>query len=223
MNFWPSWKYQMDGMKWSLIVFYGVIAALLVLMGISMTIVTREHNQFSVGGLEMASIIFIFVTGLNSFKTTFHMLSANSISRKTMFVSYLAVIGIVAAGMAVIDTLYGAAMKMLGSYQSMFEQIYGLETGTPALVAGGFEWRLCSYLVAGMMGYFITTLYYRMNKGGQAAGVHRRAGTGAVRMAGGGLHSLERRRHKSRRIADCMGFRPLGGQPIYRRDFAISC
>jgi hypothetical protein len=38
----------MDGMKWPLIVFYGVIVALLVLMGVSMTIVAREHNQFSV-------------------------------------------------------------------------------------------------------------------------------------------------------------------------------
>jgi hypothetical protein len=165
MSFWPSWKYQMDGMKWPLIVFYGVIVALLVLMGVSMTIVAREHNQFSVGGLEMASMIFLFIAGLNSFKATFHMLSANSVSRKTMFVSFLAVIGIVAAGMAVIDSVYGLIMRALGDYNPMFIQLYGGQQAALGVMAGkGFLWMFCSYLAAGMTGYFITTLYYRMNK-----------------------------------------------------------
>jgi hypothetical protein len=164
MRFLPAWKYQLAGIKWPLIVYYIVIAALLVLFGISLSIAQQQNTRMSVGGLEMASMIFLFVVGLNSYRPVFFMMSANSVSRKTMFVSFLAMLGVVAAGMAVIDTLYGAAMKMAGNYQTMFEQIYNLETGAPVLVAGGLEWRLCSYLAAGMVGYLITSLYYRMNK-----------------------------------------------------------
>ena len=163
MRFLPAWKYQMNGVKWPLIVYYIVIASLLVLMGVSLSI-AQENVRITVGGMEMASMIFIFVVGLNSYKSVFFMMSANGISRKTMFVSFLAMLGVVAAGMALVDTLYGIGMKMAGNYQTMFEQLYNLETSAPAWIPGGFEWRLCSYLVAGMAGYLITILYYRMNK-----------------------------------------------------------
>jgi hypothetical protein len=163
MRFLPAWKYQMSGVKWPLIVYYGVIAALLALMGISLSI-AGDSTRVSVGGLETASMIFVFVMGLNSYKSVFFMMSANGVSRKTMFVSFLAMLGIVAAGMAVIDTLYGVGMKLVGGYQSMFELLYNKETGAPVLIPGSFEWRLCSYLAAGMAGYLITTLYYRMSK-----------------------------------------------------------
>lgn len=164
MNFLPSWKYQMDSMKWPLIIFYIVIAALIILMGVSMTIVSNEGNQFNVGGIEMSSIIFIFVCGLNSFKGSFHMLNANGISRKTMFVSFVAVICAVAAGMALIDSAIGVTLKGFGNYEPGFMQIYGIETYSAQSVLIGLLWMFCTNLFAGMAGYLITTLYYRMSK-----------------------------------------------------------
>ena len=163
MRFLPAWKYQMNGVKWPLIIYYIVIASLLVLMGISMSIV-QGRARITVGGMEMASMIFMFVVGLNSYKSVFFMMSANGISRKTMFISFLAMLGAVAAGMALIDTLYVIGMKMAGDYRTMFEQMYNIETSAQVWIPAGFEWRLCSYLAAGMAGYLITILYYRMNK-----------------------------------------------------------
>lgn len=164
MNFLPAWKYQLDGMKWPFIIFYIVIAALLILMGVSMSIAVREGNQFNVGGLEMASVVFIFVCGLNSFKSSFHMLSANGVSRKTMFVSFVAVLGTVAAGMAVIDSVVSLAMKGFGNYEPGFMQMYGIDSYSAASVMTGLLWMFCTNLAAGMAGYLITTLFYRMNK-----------------------------------------------------------
>jgi len=161
MRFLSAWKYHLAGIKWPLIIFYSVMAALLVLMGISLTVANRQNIQMSAGGLEMASIIFVFIVGLNSFSQAFLMFSANGVSRKTMFLSFLAMLGVMAAGMAVIDSAYGLIMKTAGNYQSMFEQMYGFRNTT---IIGGFLWRFCSYLAAGMTGYLITTLYYRMNK-----------------------------------------------------------
>lgn len=164
MNFLPSWKYQLDGMKWPLIIFYTVIAALLILMGVSMSIAIREGNQFTVGGLEMASVVFIFICGLNSFKAAFHMLSANGVSRKTMFVSFLAVLGTVAAGMAVIDSTISLLMRSVGEYHPGFMQMYGIESYSTSAVLTGVLWMFCTNMAAGMAGYLLTTLYYRMNK-----------------------------------------------------------
>jgi hypothetical protein len=160
MRFLPAWKYQLAGVKWPLIVYYAVIAALLTLMGVSLSLARQQHAQVTVGGLEMASMIFVFVLGLNAYKPTFFMFSANGVSRRTMFVSFLALLGAVAAGMAVIDSAYGQIMRAFGDYRSMFEQMYGLQ----ASIAGGFAWRLCSYLAAGMTGYLLTVLFYRMSK-----------------------------------------------------------
>lgn len=171
MNFLPAWKYQMDGMKWPLIIFYIVIAALLVLMGVSMSLAVRQGTQFTVGGLEMASVVFIFVCGLNSFRSSFHMLSANGVSRKTMFVSFIAVLGAVAAGMAVIDSTVSMVMRGIrnfgpgvGNYHPAFMQMYGLTPNNAADVATGLLWMFCCYLAAGMTGFLITTLFYRMSK-----------------------------------------------------------
>jgi hypothetical protein len=165
MSFLPAWKYQMDGMKWPLIIFYFVIAAMLTLMGISISLADKYQTSMTVGGLEMASVIFIFIVGLNSFKSTFHMLSANSVSRKTMFLSFLAVIAAVAAGMAVIDSLYALMMRATGYYQPAFEQMYGLASlSMTARTTTGFIWMICCYLAAGMTGYLISALFYRMSK-----------------------------------------------------------
>jgi hypothetical protein len=107
----------------------------------------------------------VFVVGLNAFRPTFLMLSANGVSRKTMFVSFLALLGALAVGMAIIDSAYGQIMRAVGDYRSMFEQMYGMEhAASAASIVSGFVWRVCSYLAAGMIGYLITTLFYRMNK-----------------------------------------------------------
>ncbi len=165
MRFYPAWKYQICGMKWPLIIYYAVIAALLTLMGVSLSLADRNQGSIIVGGLDMASVIFIFIVGLNSFRTTFHMLSANNVSRKTMFVSFLTVIAAVAAGMAVIDSLYALIMSGIGNYQSAFIQMYGLASAEiAARTVTGFAWMLCCYLAAGMAGYLISALYYRMSK-----------------------------------------------------------
>jgi len=157
MRFLPAWKYQLDGVKWPVVIYYGVIAALVVLGSIAMAFV--QNDGVMIRSIEMSSMIFLFVMGLNSFKSVFFMMSANGISRKTMFVSFVAMVGTVSAGMALIDTIFSVCAS--GGSATMFELIYNIK-GTAT--ASGFVWRLCTYLVIAMAGYLITTLYYRMSK-----------------------------------------------------------
>lgn len=170
MKFKAALKYQLYSVKKSLIIFYIVIYAIIITLSI-LQIARPGNINTSIGGFESASAIFLFVTGLNCYKPTFHLMLANGVSRRTMFNSFSVMILPVAAGMALIDSLNNLVFSSIVNYRSMFKQFYGLRYGiggavpnTFQVVIEGFLWMLVLYASVAMIGYFITALYYRMNK-----------------------------------------------------------
>jgi hypothetical protein len=167
MKFKAALKYQLSGMKKPLIVYYLIIYCLCILMFVQHAVMRNAGGDFSSSGMEMASLIFLFVCGLNSFKSTFYMFLANGVSRRTMFKSFVSMIAPVAAGMAVIDSLNGLLLSSFGNYESLFHSMYALryQAGTtPAEFMEGMLWMFAFYMFITMAGFLITTLYYRMNK-----------------------------------------------------------
>lgn len=116
----------------------------------------QEDNSFNASGLEGSTAIFLFVLGLNLFKTSFKFLSANGVTRRRFFRENTLAIMIIAALLTIIDTIMGATFKLLGHYQPLYEQIYGNIT-----LLNGIVWAFAYYLTAIMLGWFITMLYYR--------------------------------------------------------------
>lgn len=161
----PALKYHLSSMKWPVIVFYIVIYSLLILMSTSQ-IIWGDKADGSINGMNMASMIFLFVVGLNSFKSTFHMFAANGISRKTMFVSFVAATGILCAGMALIDSITAVIFNQFVDYQSFLSQLFETRYSTNGFMeyGEGFLWMFFTYMASIMFGFFITTAYYRMNK-----------------------------------------------------------
>lgn len=98
------------------------------------------------------------------------MLMANGISRRTVFTSHMVSVLPVAAFMAAVDSINHIIFSALTQYQSFFYQIYHnrftqSSFGTSALITlEGFIWMFFVYAMMAMIGYFISTLYYRMNK-----------------------------------------------------------
>ena len=164
-------KYQIHGMIKPLIIFYIVIYALIIFIGVQQVVWSRQGVRVTSGGLEVASAIFLFVVGLNSFKSTFHLFLANGISRKTMFKSYLGTVAPLAAFMALIDCINSLALSGVGIYNSVFYQTYYMRYGAVAtfgakmhVMLDGFVWMFFLYAAMAIIGFFITTLYYRMGK-----------------------------------------------------------
>jgi len=162
----PALKFQLNSIKWPVIIFYIVIYALLILMVTSQIILRGYGVDGSIGGMDMSSMIFLFIMGLNSFKSTFHMFSANGISRKTMFLSFLITTGIVCSGMAIIDSINAIIINEFVAYDpvlvQMFESRYN---GIGLMTYGeGFLWMFFAYTASMMFGFFLTTAYYRMNR-----------------------------------------------------------
>ncbi len=171
MKFKAAWKYQLSEMKRPVIIFYLIIYCIYIFMIVQWLTMKGEYGKWSSSGMEAATLIFLFVIGLNSFKSTFHLFLANGVSRRTMFESYIAALLPLAAGMAVIDSLNGLLLSLLGNYNSMFENMYFFHYGdliwpgrTASIFFDGLVWMFFFYAFVAMAGFFITTLYYRMNK-----------------------------------------------------------
>ncbi len=172
MKFRAALKYQLSDMKRPLIIYYIIIYCLIILALVQQASMENYYDgEFSSSGIEMATVIFLFIAGLSSFKVTFHLFLANGVSRKTMFKSYITSLLLIAAGMAVIDSLNGLLFSSPGHYMQifyiMYKPHYGVAVGhgiTAGMYLDGLIWMLFFYAFVMMAGFFITTLYYRMNK-----------------------------------------------------------
>lgn len=162
-------KYQIYEFKKPLLIYYLIIYILFILFFIENSTLIHFGADVRLGGIESASMIFIFIAGLNSFKETFKMFLQNGLSRKTLFISFICSIIPISAAMALIDSVNGLIASLVIKYDPAYMQFYGKRyVGSVNGIfkyAEGFLWYIFAYAMLAMIGYFITVLYYRMNKG----------------------------------------------------------
>ena len=145
------YRYQLNESLSSVAIFY--LALLVVAVFLSM------WDGGSSSGFEFASALFIFVLGLNLFKSSFRFLQFLGVTRKIFFVGSLLVLFTVAAGMTVIDTVLGRLFAQLQPYTTLFAQSY--EQGS---LLSQLIWEFALLTMFAFIGFFITILYYRCNK-----------------------------------------------------------
>ncbi|MDF2685243.1 MAG: hypothetical protein K0S55_424 [Clostridia bacterium] len=172
MNIKSSLKYQLFEFKRPIIIFYIVIIAVIFLFFIMN--IAYKSSDISFNGMDVASIIFIFIAGLNSFKSIFYLFSANGISRKTLFTSFIISTAPICGLMALIDTIIGFMLSLFINYNTMFFQVYNsryghenninLFSGKLQFLGESFLWSFFTYAMFIIIGFLITVIYYRMNK-----------------------------------------------------------
>ncbi|MGI6366215.1 MAG: hypothetical protein ACOX2G_10915 [Bacillota bacterium] len=163
--------YHLAEMKKPLLIYYSIVIFLLLASFLTaevLTFVSFNLNGTVINGIEVSSMIFILVSGMNSFKETFRMFLQNGRSRKTLFLSFLCSLLPLTGAMAIIDTSLGAIGRSLDYYQSIFDvylQQYFSNSSSLVSYLVGLSLGIFFYATCAFVGYFITTLYYRMNKG----------------------------------------------------------
>lgn len=174
-------KYQLYDQKSSIFIYYLVMILLYTIIGTSMSISLKSNAYVSLdstyavymSGMEMATGIFLFVLALNSFKENFGMFIQNGVSRKTFFLSKLLNTAVLCFVMSFIDTLllnFGKwiATKADGLYsQGIFEIGYSdyVSSLSPIIkYVESYFYNIFLYSTFIAVGFFITLLYYRMNK-----------------------------------------------------------
>lgn len=164
-------RFKLSDYKRGSLVMYLCVYILIVLTLLSKGL-RLEFNMGVNSGLEIISMITLFVFGLTSFKDNFKFFSVNGFSRKTQFLSTTAFFGILSCIFALIDTVNGLFLTSVTDYRSLFMELYAplvpasgsMGTVLPLLLEN-FLLLTVFYFCITMVGLFITTLYYRMNKG----------------------------------------------------------
>lgn len=176
MNILASYRYQMKDHKTAILVYYLIIFLIyIVAEGILCFIFPAAGTESSMNGNEVTSLIFLFVIGLCTFKETFLFSLQNGICRKTLFCAKLLTMASVAALISVIDAvvlLIDRGFSSLANPEMTAYSLYGLLYGAPdsqsiAMLVPNLFLEFLLALAVMAVGYFITVLFYRLNKLGK--------------------------------------------------------
>lgn len=178
MNLKSSYKYVMYDNKKALLGFSLIIIAITVLLFVASVSWSNESSTMQMGGMEIASVIFIFVAGLTSFKDNFHMLMQNSVTRKGTFTATMLGFVTTAGFLSAISIIVLLIAKLMSSIQSNIISTSFFETVYPAHVNGmnnllilleSFLLYFVMMLAVVGIGYLIGVIFYRLNKAGKVA------------------------------------------------------
>lgn len=167
-------RMNIEGVMKSAIIYYGAFIFILMVL-ISLYIF---GGRVTMSGIEVSTVIFLFVCGLNSFKSNFYFAKSNGISRKT-FIKGLLISSIpIALVMSIIDIIINRINNIFIKNPTLYDVSYGNLLGDVGRVYGGswvqsnslatifntilFQFSLC--LLAYVVGIVINMIYYRSNK-----------------------------------------------------------
>ncbi len=165
-------NYSVRGGLKSYLIYFGVVFLVMHLILI-MNAITHSTGGF--GGMDSATVIFMFVVGITYYKEDISMAIQNGISRKTYYLS----VGIVFTLLALVGSLGDTLLCIIGEtygnniegfeYASTYEQLYLMEgyeiaTSTVGDYFIAFVLQATDNLFALVSGLFISSLVYILPK-----------------------------------------------------------
>ncbi|MGM9987156.1 MAG: hypothetical protein ACI35O_08005 [Bacillaceae bacterium] len=160
-------KYRVDWMTKQFLIFYSIL--LLILTMLSIASIT-SNGTFSSSGLDLISIIFIFVMGIVSFKESFYFSQANHISRKSCFNSFIFTIIPFGFGAGLVEVVINRLYNLFVSSPMNVEMIYSnvadfenwvqtndVKTLVTIVLFQGFL-----YIFVLALGFLLGLIYYRL-------------------------------------------------------------
>ena len=168
-------KINFENIMKSAILYYSMfIFIFLVLCIINYT----SGLQGTMSGIEFVTIIFLFISGLNSFKSNFYFAKSNGISRKTFIKGLLISSLPIALVVSILDitinrinnifiknpTLYDMTYgSLLGNMANVFNDSW-VQSNSFATIINTFLFQFSFCLLAYVVGIVINMIYYRSNK-----------------------------------------------------------
>jgi len=179
MNIRATYKTMMKDFALGATIFYSIILVT-SLIGILVLLIFKSENG-SVGmNSDFSGYIFIFVMGIISFKENFKFLNQNGVSRKTFFISRVAVMVTSALIMVAIDRFLYSVLSLIKinnfSVVYMFDFYTGIEQNgggfitaqhSVADILGISLASLCAYMAVYGLGCFINLVFYRLGNFGK--------------------------------------------------------
>lgn len=168
------YKYLVCQSGKSYLIFFGVILAI---VHIGLLITVSLDSNGGIGGMEMATLTYMLVSGVLIYRESLMVSMQNGISRKTFFIgsilTFITISIIASAGDVVINLLGNTYEKNCNMvYDSMYEQFFmkGIYDDnvmvTPALSEYFKIFLLDSvmYITVSTIGLAVSVIYYRLSK-----------------------------------------------------------
>lgn len=157
-NIYRATKYQVMMFKQQSLICLAIIV-LNILISVTFTYLF-PGSGVSAGSSDLITFIWIFILGLSSFTSSFKLMLANAVSRKSLFWANI-------LSMATISVVWAVAVTLLLSFiDRMYIKIIVLYTllykNTSAI--GTLVWFIGAFYLLMMLGWFTSMLYYRSSK-----------------------------------------------------------
>ena len=165
-------KMNIEGIIKSAIIYYSIFVCVII------GLIAISGEKSTMAGVEISTVIFLFVCGLNSFKSNFHFAKSNGISRKTFIKGLLISSVPIALVMSIIDIIINRVNNIFIKNPTLYDMSYGSLLGNAGRIYEGtwiqsntlssifnnifFQFSLC--LLAYVIGIVINMIYYRANK-----------------------------------------------------------
>ena len=162
-------KMNAEGIMKAAIIYYFIFICVII------GLIAISSEKSTTSGIEISTTIFLFVCGLNSFKSNFYFAKSNGISRKTFIKGLLISSVPIALVMSIIDiiinnifiknpTFYDMAYGNSVGYISKIYEGNWIQSNSLATIFNTilFQFSLC--LLAYVIGIVINMIYYRANK-----------------------------------------------------------
>lgn len=167
-------KYNINNLKNSIAIYYSILSVVCIALVVFSKI---DNSTVSSSGIEISSVIFMFVAGLNLFKENFHFMKSNNVSRKDFLYGTVISMIPVAIFMSVLDiiinrifniflkcpTIYDMTYTNMGSGE-LYNTINWIQSNSIETLFNSIIFQASLCLVAVSLGFVITIVYYKCNK-----------------------------------------------------------
>ena len=161
----------------SMLWFYSIYIAIMLALSVIFI-----HRSNSTSGTEMATMIFLVVTGLTIFRPSFVLYCSTGISRRTMLTGMLAVFPVVCLAASILDTALNRLFNLFHPNASNYEMLFGTlkihnslfsysSSYHPPMDIGSLAaatlWQAAVYFGVLSLAFFLAVLFYRLGKFGR--------------------------------------------------------
>lgn len=169
-------KYNLSTIKKSMTIFYSIFIISMIAMLLLMKIYLKDEGYSS--GIEISTVIFMFITGIAIFKESFYFSQSNNISRKTYFKgTMLAIVptAAIASGIdIIINRIYNVFATCPNIYDMGFTNFRDLDmigikntwvqNNDILTLFNTFLFQFTIYIMIFIVGLTIALIYYKCNK-----------------------------------------------------------
>lgn len=168
-------KMNFEGIMKSLMIYYSMFIFIFLVLCITNY---TSGLQSTMSGIEFVTIIFLFISGLNSFKSNFYFAKSNGISRKTFIKGLLISSLPIALVVSILDITINRLNNILIKNPTLYDMIYGslsentanffndswVQSNSFTTIINTFLFQFSFCLLAYVIGIVINMIYYRSNK-----------------------------------------------------------